>query len=199
MSNLLDLLGRVLGNDTVSKMSQHLGQDEDTTRNAIGAALPALLGGLAKNASSPEGASALHGALQRDHDGSLLSNLGGLLNKPEESKGAGILGHVFGGRRENIERGIAKTTGMQEQKTGKLMEMLAPVVMGALGQEQRKGGLDANALAGFLGQQKQAAAAKAPEASGLIDRLLDADGDGDFDLGDMLKHGKGIFGKMLGK
>ena len=38
-----------------------------------------ILAGLARNAAQPEGADPLHGAVQRDHDGSLLDDLGGFL------------------------------------------------------------------------------------------------------------------------
>ena len=63
--------------------------------------------------------------------------------------------------------------------------MLAPMVLGALGKKQKSEGLGVGDLMGFLGGEKQAV-----EQSGggsLIGRMLDQDGDGDFDMGDMAK------------
>lgn len=53
--NLTGLLSEALNNDTVSQISQQLGTDEGTTSNAIQAALPMLLGGLANNSASEGG------------------------------------------------------------------------------------------------------------------------------------------------
>ena len=71
MASLLDGLMQQLGGDTMRQLSQQLGADESTTTPAVGAALPVLVGALAKNASSTDGAAALAGALDKDHDGSV--------------------------------------------------------------------------------------------------------------------------------
>lgn len=92
MSGLLDILSSQLGSDTVSKLGSAIGADQNKTKDAVAAALPVLLGSLAKNAnSSPEGARSLASALERDHDGSVLDNIGGLLGA------AGGLGGLLGG------------------------------------------------------------------------------------------------------
>src|SRR3546814_11256161 len=51
------------------QMSQQLGLAPDETANAVSAALPLLMGALGRNASQPQGAQALFGALQKDHAG----------------------------------------------------------------------------------------------------------------------------------
>ena len=68
-----------------------------------GAALPLLMGALGRNASQPQGAQSLLGALQRDHLGS--NDLSGLLGAvlggsrqgqpSRQTDGAGILGHIL--------------------------------------------------------------------------------------------------------
>lgn len=199
MSSILDTLTRQLGGDTLRRISGQLGSDESTTSQAVSAALPALLGALARNASRQEGAESLAGALERDHDGGILEDLSGFLGNPEAGSGDGIMRHVFGDRRQNVERNLGRGTGMSADSMGKLFAMLAPVVMGALGQEKRRQGWDAGALAGFLGQQHQEAERQAPREMGILGRLLDTDGDGDVDVGDIAKHGFGILGKLMDK
>jgi len=88
MSGLLDSIGDTLGADLQQQLGQQIGADPQKTSQAIQAALPMLLSGLNHNASKPDGAASLLGALQRHHDGSLLDNLGGLLGGNVEGAAA---------------------------------------------------------------------------------------------------------------
>lgn len=192
MSGLFESLIGQLGGDNMKQLSGLLGtQDEGSTKNAVSGGLAALLGGIQRNAQKPGGAEALHQALQRDHDGSALDNMGAMLNNPQQGNGAGILKHVLGGRRGQVEAAIGQSAGVPQEKMGSLMEALAPMVMGQLGKEQRSGGMDASNLAGFLNQQQPPA--EAAPGLGMIGKLLDADGDGDVDLGDLAKAGMKLF------
>ena len=78
MFSLEDLLGQEQGSAAVGQISQTAGLDPSTTASVIQTALPAILGGLANNAATPDGAESLNNALDQHHDGSLLDNLGGL-------------------------------------------------------------------------------------------------------------------------
>ena len=68
MSSILEMLAGQLGSGGVRDIGSRIGSDEGTTGKAISAALPLLLGGLARNAKEGSGASALAGALDRDLD-----------------------------------------------------------------------------------------------------------------------------------
>ena len=78
MFSLQDLLGQQQGNEAVREISNNVGAEPSAVSSAIQAALPAILGSLANNASDPQGAESLNSALEQDHDGSILDNLGGL-------------------------------------------------------------------------------------------------------------------------
>jgi hypothetical protein len=176
--NLTGLLNDALSGDTVSQISQTIGADEGTTANAIQAALPLLVGGLARNAQSEEGASSLLNALN-DHDGSILDNIGGFIAGAAggNSEGAGILGHVFGGQQGHVEQGVSAASGLDTSKVGPLLMMLAPIVMGALGRHnQQQGGLDIGSLAGLLGGAHSQMSSGSPimdVLGGLLDRNHD--------------------------
>ena len=73
------------------------------------------------------------------------------------------------------------------------------MVMGALGKTQRQGGLDAGSLSKMLGQEGHQLESRQPQAMGLLGGILDADGDGDFDLGDAAQHGMKALGKFFKK
>jgi len=95
MSGLLDVLSQQLGGPALQQMSSQVGADPGSTQKALAAALPLLVGGLARNANqSPSGAQSLAHALERDHDGSVLDGLGALLGG---AGGGGALGSLLGG------------------------------------------------------------------------------------------------------
>lgn len=192
--NLTGLLNEALSGNTVSQISQTIGADEGTTANAIQAAVPLLLGGMARNSQSEEGASSLLGALDRDHDGSILDDLGGFIAGAAggSAAGAGILDHVFGGQQPQIEQGVSAASGLDMNKVGPLLMMLAPIVMGALGRsKQQQGGFDINSLAGLLGGAQTQMASGSPIMD-MLGGLLDRNHDGSA-MDDLL----GMAGRIL--
>ncbi|MFT5144220.1 MAG: hypothetical protein ACI84D_002852 [Thalassolituus oleivorans] len=77
------------------------------------------------------------------------------------------------------------------------MAMLAPMVMGALGKAKKDQGLDAGALAGLLGQEKESLVNKAPALGGIMG-MLDADGDGSV-TDELTSLGGGLLKSFLSK
>lgn len=178
MSSMVEqLTSQLLSGGSLGALSGQLGADEDQTRNAVSAALPMLLAGLAKNAARPEGAQALFGALEKKHDGGMLDDLAGFLGKPDTDDGNGILGHVFGQKRQTVEQGVGAAAGMDPAKVARMMAMLAPIVMGYLGRQKRQQNLDARSLGDLLGGEA-GALEKKDAGFGMLGRLLDQDGDG---------------------
>lgn len=194
-STLTSLLGQLTGSD-LGGLSAALGTDDRQTQAAVAAALPLLLKGLARNTATEDGASSLRRALEKDHDGSVLDNLGGFLSKPDLADGDGILKHVLGDRRQVIETGVSSSSGLDISKVGPLLATLAPLVLGALGRKQRADALDDRGLADMLGAETQAMEAAVPELGGL-GRLFDKDGDGSV-ADDIAGIGAGLLGKLLG-
>ena len=178
MSSLLDLVHQQLDPQAISQLSRQLGTDEGTTRQAVPAALTALLGGLAQGSSQPEGAQQLAGALAQ-HDGSLLDNLSGFFqNNALGAQGGGILGHIFGHRQPAAESQISQATGLDKGQAARLLMLLAPIVLAALGRAKRQRNLDPGGLASVLAGERQHIERAQPEHRGLLNILLDRDGDG---------------------
>lgn len=174
---ILDMLQQQLSGNTLSQISQQLGTDENTTGKAVALALPMLLGGLAKNASTDTGAAAIDQALTRDHDGSLLDNPHQAVANPMAFGGGGILGHIFGQRQAPVEQGVAKATGLDPQRAGKLLMILAPLVMAALARARSNQGA-ANASAGAVLQHEKSNMERQLPGLGGLTSILDRDGDG---------------------
>lgn len=205
MANLFDLLQGHLDDNVVDQLSNQIGgADRQQTATAAQSIVSTLLSGLAKNASTPEGAASLNNALERDHDGSLLDNLMGLIGgqaaeqNPRAANGAGIISHILGDRQSGVIDMVSKMSGLDSSKTSNLMTTLAPMVMSMLGQQKRQQGLDIEGIAGLLNgsvnQQRQAGNPLMDMAT----RFLDKDGDGSAldDVANMV--GKGFLGKLFG-
>jgi hypothetical protein len=176
MSSLIEMLAGQLDEGTIRQISGQLGADEGTTQQAISAALPMLLGAMERNAASPDGAQALDNALARGHDGSILNDIPAALSQQSTLlDGAAILGHVLGGRQRNVETGISKATGLNQNSTAQLLMMLAPLVLGALGKQKQQQGLGSGDLAEVLGQERQSS----ESSLGGLAQILDMDSDGD--------------------
>ncbi len=197
MSSLLANLVERLSGDSIDPLARSVGAERSGAQAAVATAVPVLLAALARNASRPEGAASLHRALAGRHDGRVLDDLGGFFARPDTKDGDGILRHVLGDRRGAVERGVAKSSGLDPSQVGPLLAALAPVVMGALGRQQRQGGLDTGGLSSMLRDEKEGMSRAAPQLEGL-GRLLDRDGDGEI-ADDLLSGlGGGLLGKVFG-
>jgi len=182
----------------LQQVSQQLGLDSSQTTQAIGSALPLLLGALGQNASEPQGAQSLLNALERDRLGGGGSgggfDLGGILGAvmggggSGATDGAGILGHVFGGQQPQAAELLGQKTGLDSGTTGKLLAILAPIVMSFLAQRFAQQG-NAGELRSALGQETQHAGGG---LGSLLGGALDQDGDGQFGASDLLKLGAGL-------
>ena len=159
-------------------IAQRLGISEAAAQRAVQIAVPLILAALARNAARPEGAEQLHQAVTNDHDGSIFDNLSGYLGNPQAANGAGILGHVFGQQQGAIQNTVAQAAGLDPNTAGSLLEMVAPLVMGAVGQTQRQNDLDPGGLSDFLGTQQQQTEAAAPGLAGALNSMLDSNHDG---------------------
>ena len=192
--SLLDTIQQQLGPDAVQQLSRRIGADPGTTGNAVDAALPLLVAALSRQASDPARAAQLANAVEQDHDGSLLDNMSGFLGgSGAPAGGNGILGHILGQRRGAVEQGIGQTTGLDTSKVAKLLPMLAPIVMAALGRAKRQRQLDAGGVATLLTGERERLNERAPGMMGALGRFLDQDGDGQVmdDVG-------GILGSVFG-
>lgn len=190
--NLEGILNQALSGDTISQMSRAIGADEATTNNAVQAALPLLLAAMTRNSSTPEGSSSLLSALDKDHDGSVLNDLGSILGGEGAGSGLGILGHVFGNSLGAAQKGVSKASGLDLGRVASLLMMLAPIVMGALGKTRQQGQVDEGSLPDILGGAARQTASNSP-ISDMLSGMLDRNRDGS-SLDDLLKMAGSIFG-----
>ncbi len=169
--NLSDLLSGPAGNILLGSVKSQLGLDDKQAANAIGVAVPAILSGLTKNAQSEKGAESLSKALDSKHSGGILGDLGGALGNLTalQQDGNGILGHIFGNNTKSVQTAAAKQAGIGVDKMGALFSMLAPIIMGFLGQEKKSKNASADGLGDILGGLLSSSTSNNQSAGGIID------------------------------
>jgi len=180
MSGLASLLNSDLGRQIIGGISNQTGTSESNTASVLSMALPVLAGAMKKNAATPQGAQGLLGAINSKHDGSVLDNLGGFfgggVDQGAISDGAGILGHLLGGKQSSVENALSSKSGLDAGTVSQILKIAAPLILGYLGKETKQnsisdqGGLN-SLLGSMLGGQPQ-------ENQSLITSLIDSDGDG---------------------
>ena len=169
-ANLTSVVMQFLTPEIIEKIASFLGLDRAATQKAAGGAVPALLAGLSDLVATPAGTSQLSRLLSQQQGGlpaDLLRNTGpqGLADT-----GANMLSGLFGGRTmDAMAQAVGKFAGTGDSGGKALLGVLGPIVLGALGQQQRSAGLDANGLASLLRSQKDQITAAIP--SGLADQL----------------------------
>ncbi|MBK8555616.1 MAG: DUF937 domain-containing protein [Lewinellaceae bacterium] len=190
-----------MSDDLLEQLGNQIGADKQQTATAANGVFASILGGLANNASSEGGLSALSAALDRDHDGSILDDVlgmvGGMMqgqdNNPS-ANGMGILNHVLGGQQEAVAQQVGQKSGLDMSQVMKLMPILAPIVMGVLGKAKKTGGLDLGNLAGVL----MGSAQNAGQQSGMGDILGNILGSVMTGQQQPQGSGGGILGSILG-
>ena len=151
--------------------------------------LGGLLGGLLGGAGAGAGSAGMGGM------GDLLGSvLGGGAPASRQLDAGGILGHILGGAQPRAEAGLSQATGLNMGQAGKLLMMLAPIVMAALARRVNAGQLDAGGLGDVLGQERAQLQQQGGLGGGLMNAVLDQNGDGQLDLGDLLKLGGSLLG-----
>ncbi len=173
-TNLVSAVARFLTPDVVRKIAAASGLEDSTIgQQAVNAAVPTILSGLASLAGKPGGAKKIGTAVadQSFDPASIASHIASSTNLAAD--GTRILSSLFGGNVPGALSSIlSRFVGTGEGSMRMVLGLLAPVIMSVLGREQRAANLDDNALARMLGEQKNALSAAMPP--GLKSILEDA-------------------------
>jgi hypothetical protein len=158
--NLMDLVKTAINTSGVAdQIGSAVGLEKSKTNSAIEAAIPVLLGGLMKKASTPAGASELSNIFKKqDAEPSVLDNLSSLVTGGASSKllglGTSLLPMLLGSSQASIVSVLMKLLGLGDKSVLGLLGSLAPIVMGVVGKQAKSaGGFDPGVLTNLLGGQ----------------------------------------------
>jgi hypothetical protein len=162
--------------DTLNKLGQSVGAEPSQVQQLAQLGMPALLQALGRNAGSSEGAAALSGALDQHQDDN-VEDVDGFLNTVDTDEGSKMLEHIFSGNNERVQNNLARQTGLETGQVSGLLAQLAPLLLGALGQQKKQQNLDEagipGLLSGVMGQSGNSG------LMGMVTKLLDSDHDGE--------------------
>jgi hypothetical protein len=199
MSGITDIVQQHMTPETINQISQQIGVDPATAQQAVDAAVPMIVGGMANHAATPAGAATIQNEAENNSGilgqlGGMLGGaggaggiLGGLAGMMEGSGGGGgggglggmlgsaaaggILGKVLGSSHSDVTNGVTQATGLDTQKATKLLMILAPIVLAAIAHHRST----ANASPGHVGdvlQQEAQAQASSHRYGGILGGIL---------------------------
>jgi len=144
----------------MDKLGGALGLDTKKTSAAFDVASASILGGIMKKAiSGSEGSKAILD-MAKNTDVSMLDKLGDMLggsgsaSEGFQKAGGGILDSIVGSGKSGMISAIAKALGLDISSVGKLLAMVAPIVMGMLSKQVKSKGLDVGGLTNLLKSQQ---------------------------------------------
>ena len=181
--NLVSIIMQMLTPDLLGKLASGIGGDKSLVQKAAGAAIPAILAGLAGVGAQPGGGSLITSAISKLDPGmmgSLASILGGSGQSALATTGTNILGGLLGNSALGTLAGaVGKFSGLGGTASTGLLGALVPMVLGSIGQQQKSMGLDAGGVAKLLGDQKANITAALPgdfskllSGTGLLDGVM---------------------------
>ncbi len=186
--SLIDLITGNTGNQVAEQAENKFGISKGQIIALLAVAAPLIISYLRNKSQDANEAEALNNALDKDHDGSILNNPTSAVER--EAEGNSILNHIFGGQKATVENQLSQNTGISMDKIDPILAMLAPVIMGYIGQQKQANGVNAGGLGDLLGgilggAQQQAQAEPANPLNDILGNVLGGQQSGG-GLGDIL-------------
>ena len=144
--------------DLVDRLGEHLGVDIDAVRAAAGAAIPAILAGLAEQADSAGGPRRVERLLDElagdqgtgDDPAPVLDGSG--------EPGERVIDRLFGDRRPDLVSGLSARSGIREGLVDQVLVSLAPAVVAVVARRRAEDELDPETTARLLSDERDAMA-----------------------------------------
>ncbi|MFP8893077.1 MULTISPECIES: DUF937 domain-containing protein [Chryseobacterium] len=147
--SLIDLLTGNTGNQVAEQAENKFGISKNQVIALLAVAAPLIISYLRNKSQDAKEAEALNNALDKDHNGSILNDASQI--EARQAEGGSILDHIFGGQKSTVENQLSQNTGISIDKIGPILAMLAPVVMGYIGQQKQQSNVGAGGLGDLLG------------------------------------------------
>ena len=193
--DISSLLDSILKDPSILQtLGNKVNADPEEVKKAATLGVPTIIEALNRNAQSSEKKEALAKALD-DHKDDDINDLSSFLNGIDPDDSEKMVGHILGQEKSKVENSISKSSGLGIGQVSGLMSMLAPILMGMLGNKKKETNIGVDGLSDLTGSLGGLlGGGGAGGLMGMATKILDQDGDGDFmdDLG-------GIFGGLFGK
>ena len=174
MSGITDIVQQQLTGGALQQISNELGLDPAATQRAVTAALPVVLGGMAKHASNPTAAAAIHQEADNHSTPADMTTISNILSRPGGA--GGLLTTILGANQQTVQNGVSRASGLDLQTAARLVAMIAPIVLAAISNKKQEDGLQPTQVAGTLEHAQQSAQAEAqrqsPQLGGILGTIM---------------------------
>jgi len=166
VSNMINQLMNDFRAGPLTSIASAVGENATRTQTALGAVLPALLGGLAKKASKTEGANEILDMIRKNKlDSSACADISGAIGAPDGitkliNTGRPLMELALGDRSNSVMDWLSSFAGISRPSSMSLMSLTLPLLLGAVSRKMSATGSRAASLRSFL--QGQVAMQPAP-------------------------------------
>src|SRR5215510_13568997 len=159
----MNLINQILGEfrgDTLNSVSSALGENPAKTQTALGAAVPALVGGLANRATNTGDANAMLDLIRGQHfDSGQYADAASAVKGPSGltrliDTGRPLLDSVFGNRTGSVADWVSSLGGVSKSSASSLLGLALPVVLGQVGRQVKSAGWNSANLMSLLAGQR---------------------------------------------
>lgn len=168
--NLFEELKELLVGEVASKAANILGEKEDKVKIALEGLVPTFVGGVMKRASNEAGATTLLNVVKKtNNDGNIVEQLDLLLKNKESfavfvEKGNSVVSMLLPDKKSSIATMISQFAGVRNSSATALLSVVAPLVIGKLGNLVTSQGLDKTGLANVILDQRSILLDETPES-----------------------------------
>lgn len=121
-------LDDILTQVPIDDIAEKLGVSRDEAKVAVEQGGAVLLGGLAQHAQTDEGSAAIRNALKK-HEGSSGASK---VDDIDQADGGRIVAHILGSKEKEVTKELTESKATPGIDFGKLLPILAPIVMGLI-------------------------------------------------------------------
>ncbi len=153
--------------------------------------MPTMMKAMDRNTGVSKGADGLLKALKQHQDDDVKKMVMDF-NTVDKVDGSKIVNHIFSQKTEQVEKNLAKHTSLQKDQVSNVLSQLAPILLGALGNQQKGQPVDVSSLSSFLNGTMEKTGQTGMMS--LVESLLDKNKDGNI-WDDILRFFAGLFKK----
>ncbi|WP_413991533.1 DUF937 domain-containing protein [Labrys okinawensis] len=163
--NLPSLVSQLITPDLINRIAAAIGIDPALAQKLVNAAIPAVLGAFASEASNPDGAKSISDLIS-NQDPNMLDNLvSGLKsgNAGALDSGAAVLSSLLGNEGlGQLSSVLGQATGASQQAASSVLGLVGPAVVGAISNQSPENWQDGAAVANLFEGEKKAIASALP-------------------------------------
>jgi Bacterial protein of unknown function (DUF937) len=166
--NLPNLVSQLITPDLINRIAAALGINPALAQTVVNAAIPAVLGAFASEASSADGAKSISDLIS-NQDPNMFDGLVNAIKGGDHANalagGSQVLTSLLGSEGfSQLSSVLSNATGAPQQAAGSILGLVGPAVAGAIANQPPENWSDGSAVANLFAGEKRAIASALPQS-----------------------------------